>query len=312
MDGEAVDVVVVGVVGRDLVVSVEELPQPGGRGPVRARLEGLGGALNQAVACVQLGLTAAAVGVVGDDDAGRVVLDEARRDGLDVTGVVARSGTATALMVDIVEGGGVRRVLEDVPDAVLLTAADVRGAAPVFRGSRAVLVQAAQPPAAVAEAVRLAARAGALVLLDGAVTDEEVRREVLPTADVVRADAAEAPDLAGREVPDVPAALEVAGELLAAGPGLVALAVGSEGNVLAWPGGHVVLPLLGGEPVDPTGGGDAFVAGLVAALLGGADPESAGWAASAAAALTVAHLGGRPELDPAQVDGLARESRRER
>jgi ribokinase len=89
----------------------------------------------------------------------------------------------------------------------------------------------------------------------------------------------------------------------------VALAVGSEANVLAWPGGHAVLPLLGGEPVDPTGGGDAFVAGLAAALLRGDDPESAGWFASAAAASTVRRRGGRPALDAAELARTVREAR---
>lgn len=82
--------------------------------------------------------------------------------------------------------------------------------------------------------------------------------------------------------------------------------------MVAWRGGHAVMPLLGGEPVDPTGEGDACVAGLATALLRGADAETAAWTAAAAAALTVVRLGGRPDLDPDRADALAAHARAER
>src|SRR5690606_41541354 len=54
-----------------------------------------------------------------------------------------------------------------------------------------------------------------------------------------------------------------------------------------------------------SGGGDAFVAGLVRGLLAGSGAETAGWWAPAAAALTVARLGGRPDLDVERVAARA-------
>jgi len=70
---------VVGQVGRDLALLVEDLPQPGGSRVVHERLERLGGkAASQAVGLRQLGADPVAlIGVVGEDDAGRRVLDEA-------------------------------------------------------------------------------------------------------------------------------------------------------------------------------------------------------------------------------------------
>ncbi|MFW3385871.1 UNVERIFIED_CONTAM: PfkB family carbohydrate kinase [Kocuria sp. CPCC 205274] len=94
---------------------------------------------------------------------------------------------------------------------------------------------------------------------------------------------------------DVPGTVRAAESLLAEGPRVVALATG-EGDVVAWPGGHVLLPHLGEDPVDPTGAGDAFVAALTVALLRGQSPESAAWWAAAAAAEVVGSAGGRPDL----------------
>jgi ribokinase len=48
------------------------------------------------------------------------------------------------------------------------------------------------------------------------------------------------------------------------------------------------------ESVDPTGAGDAFAAGLLAAWLSGAGPEAALAAGCAAGGTAVSHLGARP------------------
>ena len=304
------DVVVVGQIGRDLVLGIDRLPPAGGSADVVERREMLGGkGANQAVGLRQLGVGVGLVGVVGADGPGDGVLGEAGRDGIDLTGVVRRPGAATALLVDVVEPQGVRRLLEHVPADVLLRPEDVRAAEPLLRSARLVLLQLQQPGPAVVEALRIARQVGARVVADGAPADDDARRTVLTSASVIRADDSEAALLVGRELDGVPDAVEAAAALLGHGPDIVALAVGTDANVVAWRGGHVVLPLLGGEPVDPTGGGDAFVAGLSAALLRGEDPESAGWFAAAAAAAAAARLGGRPDLDVARLDAVRRRAR---
>lgn len=306
------DVVVVGQIGRDLVLGVDRLPAAGGSTDVRHRREVLGGkGANQAVGLRRLAVTAGLVGVVGADGAGEDVLAQAERDGIDVSGVVRRPGAGTALLVDVVEPGGVRRLLEHVPAEVLLRPDDVRAAAPLLRSARMVVLQLQQPGPAVLAALRLAREVGARVVADGAPPDAAARRALLAGASVVRADDSEAPLLLGRALDGVPDAVEAATSLVDDGPDVVALAVGTEADVVAWRGGHVVLPLLGDEPVDPTGAGDAFVAGLATALLRGSDPETAGWFAAAAAADTVAHLGGRPDFDTAGLEAAARRGRAE-
>ncbi|WP_298586909.1 PfkB family carbohydrate kinase [uncultured Kocuria sp.] len=303
-------VVVVGQVGRDLVLSVEELPAEGGAADVLDRQELLGGkGANQAVACRQLGAEVHLVGVVGTDSAGADVLAQAAEDGIDVGAVVRRSGAPTALLVDLVGPRGVRRLLEDVDARMLLDAEDVRASRDLLRSADAVLVQLQQPAPAVTEALEAAAAGGALVVADGAPADGAARRRVLATAAVVRADTAEAEALVGWAPQDVPGTVRAAQSLLAEGPRVVALATG-EGDVVAWPGGHVVLPHLGEDRVDPTGAGDSFVAALTVALLRGESPESAAWWAAAAAAEVVGTAGGRPDLDLDRLRESAARARR--
>jgi ribokinase len=304
------DVVVLGQVGRDLVLTLEALPDAGGSAPATGRRELLGGkGANQAVALGQLGVRVALVGVVADDDAGAQVLAQATADDVDVSCVGTRSGAPTALLLDLVEPDGRRRLVEHVPEEMLLTPTDVAAAGLVIAGCRALVLQLQQP----GESVRAAlahASAGALVVADGAPADDATRTALLERAGVLRADAAEAGRLLGRELSGLEQTRAAATDLLAAGPRLVALAVEGEGDLVSWRAGpalpeeaacgwddgEVLVPLLGDAPVDVTGAGDAYVATLTAALLGGAAPVAAAWAASAAMALTVGHPGGRPAL----------------
>jgi ribokinase len=302
-------VVVVGQVGRDLVLTVDGVLRAGGSAPVRERQELLGGkGANQAVACRQLGARVHLVGVVGDDRHGQEVLDQAVGDGIGVGGVVRRPGAPTALLVDVVGPRGTRRLLEDVDPGVLLGAEDVRASRDLLRSADAVLVQLQQPGPAVSAALEAASAGGALTVADGAPADEQVRRRVLQHAAVVRADVAETEALVGWAPRDVPETVRAARSLLGEGPRVVALAAPGEADVVAWPEGHVVLPHLGTDPVDPTGGGDAFVAALTIGLLRGEASGTAAWWAAAAAAQVVGTAGGRPCLDLDRLRAAARDA----
>jgi ribokinase len=65
-------------------------------------------------------------------------------------------------------------------------------------------------------------------------------------------------------------------DLLDRGAGLVALTRGREGALLAWSNGRVELAQEAMPVSDATGAGDAFFAGLLAGLVDGAEPEDAG------------------------------------
>jgi ribokinase len=296
------NVVVVGQLARDLVLVVDEVPETGTSGPVRQRRELLGGkGANQAVSLAQLGMRPALVAVAGDDAVGDGLLDQARQDGIDVSAVVRRPGTATGLIVDLVDSQARWRYLEDLPGPVLLTEADVRAAEPAFAAARWVSVQLQQPAEAVMAAVQLAQEADARVILDGAPPGEH-QRELLRAADVVRADAREAAMMAGTDINDADDARRAADVILGQGPGLVALAVGDTGNYFAWPGGDLLLPLTKTPVADTTGAGDAFTAALIASLAQGAAPDRAARLAVAAAGATVGHPGGRPSLTTEALD----------
>jgi ribokinase len=269
---------VIGQLARDLVLTVDRLPESGTSGDASSRREQLGGkGANQAVALAQLGVRPSLVAVAGDDVIGDVLLDQARHDGIDVRAVVRRPGALTGLIVELLEGDGHWRYVEHLPQPVLLTEGDVMRARQVIAEADAVLVQLQQPLEAALAAAKIGRESDRLVVLDGAVTD----RRLLEYADVVRADEREASGLDE--------------SVLQGRPSLLAIAR-ADGNEFIWQDGRIEIPLSGEGVVDTTGGGDAFTAALTTGLLRGLPYEEAAHLATAAAGNTVKHVSGRPNL----------------
>lgn len=297
MSGQGNSVVVFGQFARDLVLVVDDVPGAGHSASVSKRREMLGGkGANQAVALSQLGMRPALVAAAGDDRAGSELLRQAERDGIDVSATRRRPGTSTGLIVDIVDGAGRWRYLEELESAVLLTEADVAASKRLLGRAQWASIQLQQPPAAALAAAREARRAGCRVALDGAPAGGEFRNELLACADVVRADQREAEILAGFPVTDEASARRAAAEILLHGPELVVLATGEAGDYFGWRGGGVLMPLAPVPVADTTGAGDALTAAVIAGLACGYPPARVARLAAAAAAATVGHPGGRPDL----------------
>jgi ribokinase len=102
--------------------------------------------------------------------------------------------------------------------------------------------------------------------------------------------------LTGTAVPTVVEAEVAARRLLEQGVGAVVVSLGGDGALLVDARGarhHRAYPV---EPVDPTGAGDAFNAGLAVALLEGKELDEAVRFANACGALATTRVGAQPSL----------------
>ncbi|NOQ59459.1 PfkB family carbohydrate kinase [Mycolicibacterium fortuitum] len=288
------EVLVAGQIGRDIALRATHLPATGESTAITERREMLGGkGANQAVGLAQLGVSVGLIGVVGEDDAGAAVLEQARADGIDISHVIRRG--QTALLVDVVDGSANRQLFEHVPGDALLTVDDIEAAGPAFAAAKTVSLQLQQPHGAMLLAAQKVHKAGGKVVADGAI-DLAADKDLFSLLTVFRADAAEAELIAGQPIDTVAAARALAGRLVDRGPELVCLAISGVGDLLAWHGGDSLFPHSDAPVVDRTGAGDAFVAGLIASLGEYGDPERAGHLAAAATSVVVQRLGGRPAL----------------
>jgi ribokinase len=230
-----------------------------------------GSALNAATWAAELGADATAVGRVGNDAAGRLLLSELRLRGVraDVS-IDPQARTGTVLVVDgeirADRGANARFAAEHLPDLE----------------ADAVLVSGHLPRDTVAAA--LAGAAAAWIALDAARLTS-----VPPEAPVVLANEAAARRLTGEPA-------EAAARVLARDRRLACVTLGARGAVAVSEGRLERATPLTNTPEDAFGAGDAFAAALLVALARGDELRDALAAACRCGALAAA--GHMPSSEP--------------
>jgi sugar/nucleoside kinase (ribokinase family) len=271
---------------------------PPGQGSARLkeiRATAAGTAAGTGVDLAKLGAKVRAVGALGDDLLGDMVLAAMARHGIDTTGLVRKSGAQTSATILPIRPNGERPALH-VPGATpLFNRADIDTER--IRDSRALLVGAPDALGGLAgqelAEVAAAARAhGALVAVDvlhpGRPRDFDRLAPLLAVTDWFMPNGDQLLALTGRR--DLGQAIK---DVKALGTGGVAVTLGADGCLVAWPdsGAPVRLPALEVQVVDTTGCGDGFTAGMLAGLLAGAEPADAAWLGLACGALVATGLG---------------------
>ena len=262
-----------------------------------------GSAAITAVAAARLGLSVALVAAVGADPPGAFMLDQLAAEGVDVSAVAVRDRAPTGMTVALSRGGD--RAILTAPGAVAsLTAADVPAALlarsrHVHASSWFLLADGLGP--GLAGLLAAARAAGATTSLDtnwdpaGRWGGEHLSAAIAQ-ADVLLPNEAEALRLSGAA-----SLAAAAGILTAAGPRL-AVKLGERGALCAAGRARQQVSLPPVRPVDATGAGDCFNAGLIAGLLQGlALPRAAalGCAAGALSAGAAGGTAGAPDLPAA-------------
>ena len=255
-----------------------------------------GSAAITAVAAARLGLRVALAAAVGADPAGTLMLNQLTKEGVDVSAVVTSDAVPTGKTVALSRGGD-RAILTALGAIATLTAADVPMALlarsrHVHASSYFLLEDSLGPGLA---GLLSAARAtGATTSLDtnwdpaGRWGDERLSR-AMAQADLLLPNEAVALALSG----GAPRADAAAAALGAAAPGRkLAVKLGERGVLCAdWPALHQVsVPAV--TPVDTTGAGDCFNAGLIAGLLTGLALPQAAALGCAVGALSTGAPGG--------------------
>lgn len=259
----------------------------------RVSLEIGGSAAITAVAAARLGLKVALIAAVGHDPAGTFMLDQLTREGVDVSAVIVRAGLATGMTVALSRGRD-RAILTALGAIASLAPADIphgtlARARHVHVSSYFLLADSLGPGLA---GVLADARAG------GAVTSLDTNWD--PSERWLDADLSAAISQADLLLPNEAEALALSGAVT---PGAAALALAGRGPALAVKLGErgvlcaekfvlheVSIPPV--TPVDTTGAGDCFNAGLIAGLLHDLPLPGAAALGCAVGALSTSALGG--------------------
>jgi sugar/nucleoside kinase (ribokinase family) len=290
----ACDVAVVGLYILDILGRPVATIPPGGTVDFidEIRLTVAGTAGGTAVDCAKLGLRTRAVGAVGDDEKADFVIAALQKHGVDTVGMQRRAGVPTSATILNVRPNGDRPALHrrGASDHFLPDPAEVARAveAPFVHVGGTGLLRAfdGQPTVDLCRAARQAGRVTTYDLIAANATTLALVRPALPHVDWFIPSIEEARAMCG-----LGPARDVAAFFRDLGATWVVLTMGGDGCLVAGDGVSLRLPAYDVAVSDTTGCGDAFSAGLIAALARGWDVERAARFAGAAGALVATGLG---------------------
>lgn len=261
---------------------------------------------NQAIAAARLGANVTMIGSVGDDAFADSLLENLKREGIDVTRISRRANCASGIAVVAVEDSGENSIVV-VPGANgTLGADDVRAAADVIRGCDILLLQLEVPIEVVLLAMEIARTSGTRIVLDPAPVPTPFPPELLH-ADLVCPNETEAAAILRLKIEFVAAAHDAVSELMSRGARNAIITLGEQGAVVSdgdsteW-----IQPFLI-DPVDTTASGDAFAAAVAVHWNDGHTLIEAARFGCAAGAICAQHEGAQPGLpNRIQVEQLMR------
>ncbi|MDI4648338.1 carbohydrate kinase [Cohnella hashimotonis] len=253
----------------------------GASNPV-AVAESCGGvARNIAANLAALSARASLLTAVGDDKAGRWLLDRTSSQGVDIGPSLVLSGEKTGSYTAILdEGGEMFIAFADMEIYERITPHTLEEKWPHIAASKLVVADANLPADSLAWLARRCGDAGLPLFVDP-ISPEKAKKlparldgiaAVFPNLAEARQLAGEVGGEVGLETLPVEGEAEwaaLARSILARGAGHVLITLGKHGAYCAGPNGGRHLPALPVQVVDVTGAGDAFLAGVAYGVLRG-------------------------------------------
>lgn len=252
-----------------------------------------GDAFNVANALARIGLKSALIGKIGDDRAGKVLLDVAAENGVDTKSVIISQKYGTATSVLLVHPDAQRSSLyyaganddfreEDIDFEKIKSAKILAiGSTIVLRGldgegMTRLLKRTKEANVTTVIDVKGDLNQGNMDLL----------KSYLPYTDIFVPNYKEASGLTGKSNPD-----EIATVFMEYGVKTVVIKMGIEGCYIRTKDEELVVPAFKVDAVDTTGAGDSFVSGFITGYSKGWSLYECGRFANAVGALSVQQAG---------------------
>jgi ribokinase len=289
-------VCVIGSLNLDIICRVAELPRPGETvsGHDVRQLAGGKGA-NQAAASARCGAATTLIGAVGQDDAGRAMLEALHGAGVDTRNVQTFADEASGQAFVTVSDSGENSIVVALGANLALTPEHALVAETI--GAAVYLAQLECPVATLEAAFSLPAATRGIRILNAAPAELEGRR-LFPLTDILIVNETELARYAG-----LPAVPQTKDQIAAAARALmtregqtVIVTLGKDGAMAVTAKDRFSVQGRPAKVVDTTGAGDCFCGVLAARLSEGAPlPTAMAWA-NAAAALSTQRPGAVPAM----------------
>lgn len=279
------DFVGLGFCSNDYLAVLPEIPIDNKLQMLEHLVQGGGPAATAAVAAARLGVSAAFVGIVGDDDPGKRIISDFEMEGVSTDGMVIRPGAASAIAYCWIEQSTGKRSVAWTRGTLKELQADEVDPE-LIRNAKILHIDGHNPKAALA-AAKEAKKHGVIVNLDAGTLRDGVP-ELLPYVTILIASELFARQYTGET--DLEKALLKLGEI---GAPVTGLTMGEQGALMLDHGKILHCPAFKIEPVDTTGAGDVYHAAFGVRYLETQDLMECMRFASAVSAIKCLKLGGR-------------------
>lgn len=260
-------------IGQALIDCITRGKEPFKKNVFRAKSIGLsvgGDALNEASILSKLGKNVRLVCGIGNDIAGKVILDTAVERGIDISNITVMDKLVTPIANLMVDDDGERisynspaTMLEDyIPDVNALENTKVVSLASIFRAPF-------DKKENIINVITKAKKEGAIVCVDTKIpTYRQINiddiKEILPYIDYIFPNENEAAFITKKSN-----FIEMAEELHSMGVKNVIIKTGKDGCTVCSEYEKFQIPALKVNAIDSTGAGDSFVAGFITGIIDG-------------------------------------------
>ncbi len=294
-----IDVAVFGSINADTTYQVQNLPDPGETVLGLGRLNAPGGkGANQAVSIAALGVEVDLIAAVGEDDAGRALIDSLTVKKVKTERIVCLPDELTGSAIILVSSSGENSIIVHPGANAALTDEHVQD----YLKQRKPKVILAQLEIPLTTALSACSNTDATVILNPAPMPErgDTLGQLIQSADILVPNQAELAALAGQAIPTTFDEVTACAKLLDF-DGRLIVTLGSNG-ALIFPNGvrldSIHVPASPVEAVDTSGAGDAFCGALAVGIIAGKDLFDATTYATEFASWTVTQLGAQVAEKP--------------
>ena len=291
-------VVILGSLNVDTILRIKRVPQPGETLQMNDRSSSAGGkGANQAVAAARAGAETSFIGQVGNDDAGKFMIESLKDDNVDTSGINVDTGSGTGSAYIFLDENGQNSILVYGGANQKVTETEVNNAAEQIKNADFVVTQFETPQKTAIAAFKLAKESGAITILNPAPASEMLP-ELLELSDIVVPNETESASLTGIEVTDEASMVENATAFAKLGVKNLIITVGSKGVFYSTEDGqHDFVPAFKVDAVDTTAAGDTFIGALSSQLKKDlSNIKEALTFAQRASSITVQRLGAMPSI----------------
>lgn len=299
MKVEKYDIVVLGSINMDIMVTVSRFPQYGETVFARTIQMTPGGkGANQATAVARQGKKQLFLGAVGADSSGRQLLQELRANGIDTSHVLIDGDHGTGTFVPIVDDDGENTMVGTLGANATISADYIDETLGAVEAD-VLLLQMETSRESILAAMRKAKEKGMYVVLDPAPADGFFP-EALELADLVTPNQQETERITGLSVINQETALEAARRLERLGVPNSVIKMGVHGNLIYQSGRVDIVPAHKVKVVNTVGAGDTFVAALVSNYVETKDLVRAVECGNTAAAIKISRGTGQASIPTAE------------